>query len=131
HDPVDVLLKAYARTRTLDTLDSTLGADVATYLPDDLLVKIDIATMAHALEARSPMVDHRFMEFAASIPSDLKLRGGRSKHIFKRAVRGLLPSTILARPKQGFGVPLERWFREPLRDLTRETLLGRRSIERG
>ena len=130
-DPVDVLLRAYAATRTHDVVDATLGADVATYLPDDLLVKIDIATMAHALEARSPMVDHRFMEFAASIPSALKLKGGITKHIFKRAVRHLLPPAILERPKQGFGVPLEHWFREPLRDLTRETLLGRRSVERG
>jgi len=109
----------------------TLGVDVATYLPDDLLVKMDIATMAHSLEARSPILDHVFMEFAASIPSSFKLRGLTKKYIFKRAVRDLLPAAVIDRPKMGFGVPTDRCFRRELRELAYDTLLDRRCLDRG
>ena len=130
-DSVDLLSRAYDQTGTDDTLDATLGVDVATYLPDDLLVKVDIASMAHSLEARSPMVDHRFMEFAARIPSRLKLNGATLKYILKGAVRDLLPSEVIDRRKMGFSMPLERWFRTELRDMTHDVLLGRRAVERG
>jgi asparagine synthase (glutamine-hydrolysing) len=130
-DSLDLFVEAYATTDASDVVDATLGADVASYLPDDLLVKVDIATMAHGLEARSPMVDHLFMEFAASIPPNLKLHGGRKKHIFKQAIAPLLPAQLLDRPKQGFAVPLERWFRTSLREMTYDTLLSRRSLARG
>jgi asparagine synthase (glutamine-hydrolysing) len=130
-DPMDTLLGAYALADTPDLLDATLGADIATYLPGDLLVKMDVATMAYGLEGRSPMVDHEFMEFAAALPSHFKLRKGEKKYLFKRAVRDLVPAGILSRPKMGFGVPISPWLRGPLRDLLHDTLFSRASAARG
>jgi asparagine synthase (glutamine-hydrolysing) len=105
--------------------------DVGTYLPDDLLVKIDIATMANSLEARSPFLDYRIAELAAQLPLDLKIRGGRSKYLIKRAMRNRIPATILNRRKSGFGVPLARWFRGELRPVVQEVVLGDRALARG
>ena len=130
-DSLAVLVAAFARAGTGDFVDAMLGADVGLYLPDDLLVKVDIASMAHSLEARSPLVDHEVMELAASMPSSLKLRGRTTKYIFKRAVRSLLPPEIIDRPKQGFGVPLDHWFRHEIRELAYDTLLARRATDRG
>ena len=104
-------------------VDALLDVDVSNYLTDCLLVKVDIATMAHGLEGRSPMLDHDFMEFAASLPAGLKLRGNTTKYILKRAVRQLSPAEIIDRPKKGFSVPLEKWFRQDLRELTGDLLL--------
>ena len=106
-----------------DLLDVMLDVDVQTYLPDDLLVKIDIATMAYSVEARSPLLDHEVMELAASLPAEYKLDGGVTKKVLKEAFRGDLPDDILDRPKKGFGVPLRHWFRDELRDMPREMLL--------
>src|SRR5580765_1086782 len=114
-----------------DFLDRTLYADVITYLPDTLLTKVDIASMAHGLEARSPFLDHEFMEFAARIPSRLKLRGTQTKRILKRALQGIVPAPILGRRKMGFNVPLESWLRNGLRDMAHDLLTSRRSLERG
>jgi asparagine synthase (glutamine-hydrolysing) len=125
------LERAAARVPASDPLDRTLGMDVATYLADDLLVKVDIASMAHALEARSPMVDHRFMEFAAALPASMKLRGRTKKYLLKAALRGILPDAIIDRPKMGFGVPIADWLRRELRDLAHETLLSSRAQARG
>jgi asparagine synthase (glutamine-hydrolysing) len=100
-------------------------------LPEDLLVKVDIASMAHSLEARSPFLDHEFMEFAATIPSNLKVRGRTKKYILKRALADLLPKEILHRPKMGFGVPIDHWLRQELRELAYDTLLGPRGLGRG
>ena len=108
-----------------------LEVDVATYLPDDLLAKIDIATMAHSLEARSPLLDHELMEFAASIPAELKVRGTREEVVLRDALRGWLPDEILDRPKQGFGVPLGDWLRGDLRDWARDVLLDPATLDRG
>ncbi len=130
-DALEVLLRAYRESDAPDFIDATLGVDAALYLPDDLLVKVDIASMAHSLEARSPFLDHEFMEFAATIPSDLKLRGRTKKYILKRALADLLPEEILHRPKMGFGVPIDHWLRHELRDVAYDTLLGARSMERG
>ena len=106
------------------TLDRLLDVDIATYLPDDLLVKIDIASMAWSLECRSPFLDHQLMEFAARLPTNLKLRGRTSKYLLKRVFQKRLPAGIASRAKQGFGVPIGGWMRHELRDLTRELLLG-------
>lgn len=130
-DSIELLLQAYDAVDAFDFVNATLGVDVAMYLPEDLLVKMDIASMAHSLEVRSPMVDHVFMEFAASIPSGLKLKGLTKKYIFKQAVRGLLPKSIIDRPKMGFGVPIDRWFRRELREMAYDTLLDRRCLDRG
>jgi asparagine synthase (glutamine-hydrolysing) len=112
-------------------VDRLLATDVATYLPDDLLVKVDIASMACSLEARSPFLDHHLMEFAASLPPEQKLERGATKVILKRALRRVIPPEILDRPKQGFSVPLAQWFRNELRDLPTEILLDPRAIDRG
>jgi asparagine synthase (glutamine-hydrolysing) len=130
-DALEVLLAAYRESDAPDFADATLGVDVALYLPDDLLVKVDVASMAHSLEARSPFLDHEFMEFAAAIPSSLKVRGRVTKYILKRALHGLLPEPILERPKMGFGVPIERWLRRELRELAWDILLSPRCLGRG
>jgi asparagine synthase (glutamine-hydrolysing) len=130
-DAVEVLLGAFRDCDAPDFVDATLGVDAGLYLPDDLLVKVDIASMAHSLEARSPFLDHEFMEFAATIPSELKVRGRTKKYILKQALQGILPEQILHRPKMGFGVPIDHWLRHELRDLAYETLLGSRCLARG
>jgi asparagine synthase (glutamine-hydrolysing) len=112
-------------------LDSMLDADVNNTLPDDLLVKMDVATMANSLEGRSPFLDHKLMEFMARVPSGLKLRGGESKYLLKSALRQILPAEILARKKKGFGVPLGRWLRNNLREKLVDTVLSDRALARG
>jgi asparagine synthase (glutamine-hydrolysing) len=114
-----------------DHLDVLLGADVQTYLPHDLLVKMDIATMANSLEARSPFLDHRVLEFCARLPSRFKVRGTTLKYLLKRAARDLLPPAIRKRRKVGFGVPVGRWMRLELRPLVEDTLLSPRARQRG
>ena len=126
-----LLLDAFHASDAADFVDALLDIDVTYYLSDCLLVKVDIATMAHGLEGRSPMLDHEFMEFAASLPADLKLRGEHTKYIFKRAVRDLLPSEIIDRPKKGFSVPRDVWFRRDLRELSGDLLLDGRLAARG
>jgi asparagine synthase (glutamine-hydrolysing) len=125
-----LLTDAYTQSDARDAVDAKLDVDVQYYLPDCLLVKVDIATMAHALEGRSPMLDQEFMEFAASLPTDLKLRGGPTKYLLKQAARRLLPAEIIDRPKKGFGVPLEAWFRHDLKELTGDLLLDGRLAQR-
>ena len=104
---------------------------MATYLPDDILAKVDRASMAVSLESRVPFLDHRLMEFVATIPSSFKLRNGGGKYLLKQAMAQDLPDGILTRKKMGFGVPLGDWFRRELRDMTRDVLLGRQARERG
>jgi asparagine synthase (glutamine-hydrolysing) len=98
--------------------------DMKTYLPLDILTKVDRMSMAHSLEARVPLLDHKLVEFAAAIPPGLKLHNGRTKHIFKQALEGILPESIIDRPKQGFAVPLGRWFRGELNGFVRDLLLS-------
>ena len=104
-------------------LDRTLYADMMTYLPGDLLVKADRMTMLHSLEARSPFLDHEFVIWAARLPVSMKLRGGVSKYLLKKACRSLLPDAVNWRGKQGFGIPTGAWLRGPLREWSREILL--------
>jgi asparagine synthase (glutamine-hydrolysing) len=105
--------------------------DIHTYLPEDILTKVDRASMAVSLESRVPLLDHVLMEYAATIPSGLKLRDGQGKHILKRAMASSLPGDILTRRKMGFGVPLGEWFRGELREMVRDVLLSRVARERG
>jgi asparagine synthase (glutamine-hydrolysing) len=130
-DASDILLRSYAESDAPDFVDATLDVDVNNYLPDDLLVKVDIATMAHGLEGRSPLLDHHLMEFAASLPSGLKMNGAIKKYILKEAVKPLLPKEIIERPKMGFGVPLDHWFRHELKDLAYDVLLSDSLRQRG
>jgi asparagine synthase (glutamine-hydrolysing) len=125
------LVDAFEASDARESLDALLDVDVNCYLSDCLLVKVDIATMAHGLEGRSPMLDHEFMEFAASLPADLKLRDGRTKYIFKQALGPFLPAEIVERPKKGFSVPLDAWFRDELREMSGDLLLDGRLAGRG
>jgi len=109
----------------LNLVDRLLATDVASYLPFDLLVKMDIASMANSLETRSPLLDHKLMEFAARLPSDLKLKHGwQQKYLLKKLARKLIPAENIDRPKMGFGVPVGSWLRGPLRELGADALLG-------
>jgi asparagine synthase (glutamine-hydrolysing) len=128
---VDFLLGKFDEAETDDLLERLLYVDIHSYLPEDLLVKMDIATMANSLEARVPFLDHRFMEFVASIPSSLKLKGTTTKFILKKAFEGLLPEPIRKRTKMGFGVPVSRWFRNELKGYVYDVLLDSRSLKRG
>jgi asparagine synthase (glutamine-hydrolysing) len=121
----------FAQANGAGVVDASLLTDTMTYLPNDLLVKVDIATMAVSLEARSPFLDHHVIEFAASLPAGLKLRGLTTKYLLKRALRKLLPSENLTRPKMGFGVPIGHWFRGRMQPFLREHLLSERLARRG
>lgn len=114
-----------------DWLSALQYADFHHYLPLDILTKVDRMSMAHSIETRVPLLDHVFVETAARLPSSMKLRDGRGKHVFKEAMSGILPDSILNRPKQGFAVPLERWFRGQLSDHVRDLLLSPRAVQRG
>lgn len=105
-------------------LSQLLYLNIKTYLPNDLLVKMDRTTMAHALEARSPFLDMALMEYTAALPDRMKLRWGRTKYILKKAFSDLLPPAILGRGKRGFGVPLGTWFKGELGDFVRDLLLS-------
>jgi asparagine synthase (glutamine-hydrolysing) len=124
YDSIDVFREHYNRADTDDLLSRIQYLDIKTYLPDDILTKVDRASMAVSLEVRAPLLDHQLMETVAKIPSSLKLRGRTGKYIFKKALGPVLPDDILHRRKQGFAIPLGRWFRQELREVTEKTLLG-------
>jgi asparagine synthase (glutamine-hydrolysing) len=129
---VDLMLDKYRQSDARDFLNATLDVDLGLYLPDTLMTKTDIAAMAHSLEVRAPMLDHKFLEFVARIPASLKLKDGtESKYIFKKAVEPYLPNEVIYRPKMGFGVPIDHWFRNELKEMAYDTLLGERAIGRG
>ncbi len=130
-DPLRIISKTLNSSNGLSILDRLLHADTMTYLPDDLLVKVDITSMANSLECRSPFLDHYLMEFAASLPAEYKLRRFIKKYILKKAVENIIPKDNIYRRKMGFAVPVGRWFRGELKGLLQETLLSRDSLKRG
>jgi asparagine synthase (glutamine-hydrolysing) len=131
NDPFDFLLSKFQESGTEDLLEQLVYVDINSYLPEDLLVKMDIATMANSLEARVPFLDHKFMELVGEIPFHLKLRGTESKFILKKAFKDFLPAAILKRKKMGFGVPLSKWFRNELKEYIYEILLDPKTLNRG
>ncbi len=128
---IDYLIKKYEEAGLENPLERLLYLDMVTYLPEDLLVKVDIATMANSVEARIPFLDHQFIETIAEIPFEFKLRGLKLKFILKKAFSDFLPDSILKRRKMGFGVPIQRWFRKELKKYTHEILLDGKTIGRG
>jgi asparagine synthase (glutamine-hydrolysing) len=120
-----------ARAGTDDPLALIQYIDLKTYLVGDINTKVDRAAMAHSLEVREPLMDHPLVEWAATLPSALKLQGNNGKMFFKKAMEPLLPHEVLYRPKMGFAVPLARWFRGPLRERVREAVLGERLADTG
>lgn len=115
----------------LGSLDWMLRSDTLNYLPGDLLVKMDRMTMAHSLEARSPLLDQEVVQFAATLPEAYKRKGRLGKRILKAAFRNFLPPTLLGRPKHGFSVPVDRWLRNGLKSMAADIVLGRCARERG
>jgi asparagine synthase (glutamine-hydrolysing) len=130
-DATGILAEWFKRANGIGVVDAMLLTDQMTYLPNDLLVKVDIATMAVSLEARSPFLDHHVIEFAASLPQNLKLRRLTSKYLLKKVLRKLLPSENLKRRKMGFGVPVGHWFRGKMQPFLREVLLSEKALRRG
>ena len=117
--------------RTDAKLDSLLYIDSKTYLPGDILTKVDRMSMAVSLEARTPLLDHKLIEFVTRIPASMKMAGVETKHLFKRAIADLVPAEVLNRPKQGFGVPIQKWINQQLRERIRDTVNDPRTIQRG
>jgi asparagine synthase (glutamine-hydrolysing) len=130
-DADEVMLGPWREASGAALLDQLLEIDATTYLPGDLLPKIDIATMAFSLEARSPLLDHELMELAASIPPVHKARGMQRKIALRGALRGWVPDAILDGPKQGFELPVGSWLRHDLAPFAREVLLDPSSADRG
>ena len=130
-DPIEFLLAHWRRSSRRDAVTSAGLTDLVTYLPCDLMTKVDTASMAHSLETRPPFLDHRVVELAARMPLAMKYRWGRGKRILLDTFADLLPPAILRRGKMGFGVPLDHWFRGPLAPFAREVLLDPRTLQRG
>src|SRR5205085_3166547 len=124
-------IKLFAAPGSGERLDHMLYLDSKTYLPGDIMTKVDRMSMAHSIEAREPLLDYKLIEFAQQIPALFKLRGTETKSILKRAMRGIIPDEIINRPKQGFGVPMQKWFREDLREMVIDTLTDSRTRQRG
>jgi asparagine synthase (glutamine-hydrolysing) len=122
---------SHLRGMDADWMSAIQYCDLNTYLPLDILTKVDRMTMAHSIEARPPLLDHKLVEFAAKVPAHLRLREGTSKYLLKRAMRGVLPDDIIDRPKHGFAVPLARWFRGELAGFTRDLLFSDTCRQRG
>ncbi len=123
-DPFEFFEGAWKELNGRDLVSQASLADLVTYLPCDLMTKVDIASMAHGLECRQPFLDYRLVEFAASLPSSLKFRYGKGKRLLRSAFEKLLPRQIWERKKMGFGVPLGIWFQRELKQLTIDRLLG-------
>jgi len=121
----------HLRKQNGNWLSSLQYLDLKSYLPLDILTKVDRMSMAHSLEARVPLLDHKLVEFAATIPPELKLKEGATKYIFKKAMRGILPDSIIDRPKHGFAVPLGKWFKGRFDDFLHDLLLSDTSKRRG
>lgn len=135
HNSATAFESMFGLPSSAERLDHLIYLDSKTYLPGDILVKVDRMSMAHSIETRAPLLDHKLIEFAQTIPASLKLRydaeGLTTKYILKKAATGLIPSEIINRPKQGFDVPIRRWFNNELRELLDDTLADQRTKQRG
>jgi asparagine synthase (glutamine-hydrolysing) len=114
--------QAYEASGTSDPLNRALACDFSMLLPDQVLAFVDRLSMAHSVEVRPPFLDYRLVEFSAKLPGTMKIKGGRSKHILKEAMRGLVPDEIIDRPKEGFVLPVDAWLRKELRPLAEQCL---------
>lgn len=129
YDPAEHTLRYWKKANGADLLTCMLYTDIKTYLPGDILTKVDRMSMAHSLEVRAPLLDYQVVEFAASLPSSLKIKGSTKKYILKKALARHLPNGIINRRKHGFTVPLDQWFRNDLCPLTEQSLLGDPAME--
>lgn len=131
HNAIDYFNEFYNHRNAVKPLDRKMHSDIKTYLPGALLPKVDRTTMAHSLEGRSPFLDHELMQYAAQLPVPIKFGDGTLKHHLKQALTGILPHEILHRRKQGFGVPLGKWFRGNMNEYLKDHLLSREFAGRG
>ena len=126
-----VLKEHWAKADTTDPLKQAQYADIKTWLPGDILVKVDRASMVNSLEVRAPLLDHRLVEWGVNLPADLKIAGGEKKAVLKKALASFVPHDLLYRPKQGFSVPIDSWFRHQLKDQVRDALTSGRLYDSG
>jgi asparagine synthase (glutamine-hydrolysing) len=131
HDSFALFDRHFERVRELDHLSRILYVDAKAYLPNDILVKVDRMAMANSLEVRSPLLDHKVIEFSVSVPPGMKYRGTTSKYLLKRFAARRLPASVVYRPKMGFSIPLATWLRHDLQDVAKELLLSERAMARG
>jgi len=130
-DPEQRVLTVFDRYADLPWASQMMRFDIETYLPEDILTKVDRTSMAHSIESRVPLLDNDVIDFALTLPASMKIRNGRRKHVLKEVAARYLPAGLIDRRKQGFGVPLDVWFRGSLRELFSDTLLSARSLARG
>jgi asparagine synthase (glutamine-hydrolysing) len=126
YDASEIFRQHAQRVEVDDPLALVQYLDMKTYLVGDINTKVDRASMAHSLEVREPLMDHPLIEWLGTLPSSFKVRRGEGKALLKDAMKPYLPADLMHRPKQGFAVPLSRWFRGPLRDRMRDAILGER-----
>jgi len=131
HDPAQHIFDAYKLCPDRDFVTRTTATDVESYLPGDLLTKVDIASMSASLECRSPMLDHKVMELAACMPIDVKQSANQGKRVLIETFADLIPPDIQTRKKMGFGVPIDHWFRNELKELLHDVLLSQQATDRG
>jgi asparagine synthase (glutamine-hydrolysing) len=131
YQAVEVFRRHYNQAPTDNSLSLVQYLDIKTYLPGDILTKVDRASMAHSLEVRVPLLDHHLVEWMAGLQPEMKLRGKEGKYIFKKSLEKYLPDDILYRPKMGFSIPLASWFRGPLKERVRTSLLGTTMMDSG
>jgi asparagine synthase (glutamine-hydrolysing) len=131
YDAIELFRHHASRAGTDDPLALIQYIDIKTYLVGDINTKVDRASMAHSLEVREPLMDHPLVEWLATLPSSLKLKGREGKYFFKKSLEDRLPMDVLYRPKMGFAVPLDRWFRGPLKERVRAAVLGERLAATG
>jgi asparagine synthase (glutamine-hydrolysing) len=131
YDCYEIFDRWFAKANGSGIVDATLLTDIMTYLPNDLLVKVDIASMANSLEARSPFLDHKLIEFAASLPENLKVKNFELKYLLKKIAAKLVPREAVYRRKMGFGVPVSHWFRGEMKDFVKQILLSEKFARRG
>jgi asparagine synthase (glutamine-hydrolysing) len=130
-DPLSVFKRAFRGLPSADPLNRILGVDLGTYLCDDILTKVDRMSMAHSLEVRAPLLDHKLVEFVATLPPAWKLNRGIAKVLLRRALDGVVPREAFARPKHGFISPIGRWLRRELAEYVEDTICSPRAAERG
>lgn len=123
----DLMANKFDESGCSDKLDQTFYVDFCSYLPECLLAKVDIATMMASLEGRSPFLDHKMLELSATMKNSLKIKGGSLKYILKEALRGIIPDEVMDRPKQGFMIPIQKWFQGELGDLAYDLLIVKKS----
>ena len=131
HNPYERLTSEYRAVSDLDIVAQMQYTDVRRYLADDILVKVDKASMINSLETRAPLLDQYLAEYVSSLPSAIRTRGGVLKYLLKKVAADMLPAGILARRKQGFGVPIAHWFRSDLSNYAHDLLDSQRARERG